>query len=107
VVLEENKGGQSINMALLLNNLASMYEKQGRFSEAEQFYRRAISIGEKAVGSKQVGLALGWNNLAQLLITFGRFEEADKVIKHCDSLFNNDKKKDSLYMLFCFSTKAT
>jgi tetratricopeptide (TPR) repeat protein len=96
VVLEENKGGQSINMALLLNNLASMYEKQARFNEAEQFYRRAISMGEKAVGAKQVGLALGWNNLAQLLITFGRFEEAEKVIKHSDSLFNNDKKKNSL-----------
>lgn len=104
VLLEENKGGQSINMALLLNNLASMYEKQGRFNEAEQFYRRAISMGEKAVGSKQVGLALGWNNLAQLLITFGRFEEAEKVIKHCDSLFNNDKKKSDLnYAVLLFN----
>ena len=37
-------------MALNLNNLALLYEAQGRNAEAEPLYKRALAIYEKALG---------------------------------------------------------
>ncbi len=35
--------------ALLLDNLAALYEKQGRYADAEPLYERALAISEKAL----------------------------------------------------------
>jgi tetratricopeptide (TPR) repeat protein len=34
----------------LLNDLASLYQNQGRYTEAEPLYKRALAISEKALG---------------------------------------------------------
>ena len=33
-----------------LNNLAALYQAQGRYAEAEPLYKRALAIDEKALG---------------------------------------------------------
>ena len=37
-------------VATRLNNLASLYQSQGRYAKAEPLYRRALEIDEKAFG---------------------------------------------------------
>ena len=43
-------GEQDPRYATTLNNLASVYEAQGRYAQAEPLYKRALAIREKALG---------------------------------------------------------
>ncbi len=38
-------------MATVLNNLAALYRAQGKYAKAEPLHKRALVIGEKALGS--------------------------------------------------------
>jgi tetratricopeptide (TPR) repeat protein len=38
------------NMAHSLNNLAALYDTQGKYAEAEPLYRRALAIYEQVMG---------------------------------------------------------
>src|SRR5262249_47375257 len=48
-------------MARSLNNLAALYQDQGRYAEAETLYQRATAIWERNPGSEE-DLAAGFNN---------------------------------------------
>jgi tetratricopeptide (TPR) repeat protein len=37
-------------VAQSLNNLAGLYDSQGKYAEAEPLYQRALAISEKALG---------------------------------------------------------
>ena len=43
-----------------------MYRDQGKYSEAEGLYKRALAIGEQAVSASHPGVAWGLNNMAIL-----------------------------------------
>jgi tetratricopeptide (TPR) repeat protein len=47
-----------------LNNLAALYDAQGRYAEAEPLYRRAVAIAEKALGPDHPRVGTALNNLA-------------------------------------------
>jgi len=63
--------------ALLLSNLARLYESQGRYKEAEEFYLKALKVVEKVLGVKHPDTATTYNNLAGLYYSQGRYEEAE------------------------------
>src|SRR5215813_7292451 len=44
-------GASHANYATALNSLANVYWRQGKYSEAEGLYKRALAIREKALGS--------------------------------------------------------
>lgn len=67
------------SVALNLNNLANLYKLQGRYSEAEPLYRRALSIYEQQLGSDHPDVALNLNNLATLYFTQRRYVEAEPL----------------------------
>ncbi len=46
----EMLGENDSRLAATLNNLALLYEKQGRHAEAEPLYRRSLAIVEKTLG---------------------------------------------------------
>ncbi len=54
---------------LSLNNLADLYQKQGRYADAEPLYKRALAIREKALGPNHPDVASSLNNLAELYRT--------------------------------------
>ena len=68
----------------------SLYEAEGRYAEAEPLYKRALAIGEKALGSEHPDLANILNNLAKLYFADGQLDRAlpasaraaDIVMKH-------------------------
>ncbi len=62
-----------------LNNLAALYEAQGRYAEAEPLYKRALAIWEKALGPEHPSLANSLENYAALLRKSERTSEADKM----------------------------
>src|SRR6478672_6828982 len=39
-IYEKSLGSENLNVALVLNNLAALYEAQGRYADAEPLYKR-------------------------------------------------------------------
>ncbi|MCG9885365.1 MAG: tetratricopeptide repeat protein, partial [Cyanobacteria bacterium] len=63
-------------LATSLNNLAGLYESQGRYGEAEPLYRRSLEIYEQVLGADHPNTAASLNNLAALYQSQGRYGEA-------------------------------
>jgi CHAT domain-containing protein/tetratricopeptide (TPR) repeat protein len=92
-------------IAVILNNLAELYQDRGRFSEAEPLLRRALEIWENALGSRHPAVATGekslidmylqsvgsdrrgadfaggLGNLAALYMAEGRFDDAEPLLR--------------------------
>ncbi len=66
-------------MASSLNNLAALYQTQGRYAEAEPLYQRSLAIVEKALGSEHPDVATSLENYSTLLRETGRGSEAVKL----------------------------
>ena len=64
-----------------MTDLASLYQKQGRYADAEPLYKRALAIREKALGPDHPWLATSLNNLAMLYFKQGRYAEAEPLSK--------------------------
>ena len=45
-------GSDHPDVGTSLNNLAALYQAQGRYSEAEPLYKRSLTIYEKALGAR-------------------------------------------------------
>ena len=60
-----------------LNNLASVYQAQGKYAEAEALYKRALAIREKALGQDHPDVADILNNLAIVYENQGKYAEAE------------------------------
>ena len=69
---EKALGPEHPNVGQGLNNLAGLYRTQGRYTEAEPLYKRALGIVEKALGPEHPHVAQGLENYAALLRDTGR-----------------------------------
>lgn len=54
----------AILLAKSLNNLAETCRVQGKYAEAEQFYRQSVAIKERVLGEHHPDVATGLSNLA-------------------------------------------
>ena len=68
-------------MATSLNNLALLYDNQGKYAEAEPLYQRSLAIWEKALGPEHPNVAASLNNLAFLYNNQGKYAEAEPLHK--------------------------
>jgi len=53
-------------LALSLNNLATLYQMQEKYAEAERLYKQAIEIQEQFLGPRKLDLARTLSNLGEL-----------------------------------------
>jgi hypothetical protein len=65
--MEKAFGPDYPGVAKALNNLASLYEALGKYSEAEPLYKRSLAIMEKALGPNHPDVATTLNYLAGLV----------------------------------------
>jgi|CZKR01.1.fsa_nt_gi tetratricopeptide (TPR) repeat protein len=79
------------NVAKDLNNLAKHYDDQGRYSEAEPLYKRALTIEEKALGPDHPAVAQVTENLARTLRKLGRDTEAKAYEEQAAKIHSNRK----------------
>ena len=63
-------------MATTLNNLALIYQAQGRHKEAQPLHRRALAIAEKSLGPDHPNIVKFLSNLAALYEKMGKPREA-------------------------------
>ncbi len=75
----EKFGEQDPRLAANLNNLAALYNAQGRYVQAEPLFQRALAIVEKALGPEHPHVATSLNNLAALYIAQGKYTEAEPL----------------------------
>ncbi|MBH8576113.1 tetratricopeptide repeat protein, partial [Nostocaceae cyanobacterium CENA369] len=71
--------GLEKELATSLNNLASLYDSQGRYNEAEPLYIQALALTRKLLGEEHPSVASSLNNLALLYYSQGRYSEAEPL----------------------------
>ena len=80
-----------------LNDLATLYQAQGKDRDAESFYRRSIEIKERTLGSDHADVATSLNNLAVFLASQERYTEAATLYRRAlgilKSAFSSDHPK--------------
>jgi tetratricopeptide (TPR) repeat protein len=74
-------------VATTLNNLAGLYESQGRYEEAEPLYQRSLAISEKALGPDHPSVATTLNNLAGLYYRQGKYQKAGQAFERIITIF--------------------
>jgi CHAT domain-containing protein len=102
------------DLATSLNNLAGLYESQGRWAEAEPLYVKALGICNKLFpdpNKPNNDLATSLNNLAGLYRSQGRWAEAEplfvKALGICNKLFGKNGHPDLVSSLISLAiTKA-
>jgi len=61
---EQKLGPEHPDTLTSVNNLAGLYQVQGRYGEAEPLYRRALAASEKVLGPEHPNTLASVNNLA-------------------------------------------
>ena len=79
VIWEKSPGLDHPNVAVVLNNLAGLYQSQGRYTEAEPLLKRSLAIKEKALGPDNPDVALSLNTLAETYRAQGRDADAEPL----------------------------
>ena len=64
-----------------MRSLAGVMQQQGRFTEAERVFRRAMSLQESALGPKHLEVGVTLFSLAEALRAQGKVEEAEPFFK--------------------------
>src|SRR5262249_6356473 len=65
-IREKVLGASHARVGQTLNNLAIVYRRQGKYSEAEGLYKRALAINEQTLGTSHPNVAWTLNNMAVL-----------------------------------------
>ncbi len=76
-----------------LNNLAGLYDDQGRYAEAEPLYKRSLVIREKVLGPGHPNVATSLENYAAVLRATGRTAEADKMAARAKAIRDKRAKE--------------
>lgn len=72
--------------ATTLNNLAAVYEREGRYTEAEQYLQQALMIDQKNHGGNHPTVSRDLHNLALLYDREGKDAESERLHKMAISL---------------------
>ena len=80
-IIEKALGPNHPDVATSLSNLSLLYDRQGRYADAELLYKRSLGIRETALGPNHPAVALSLNNLAYLYQEQGRYSDAEPLYK--------------------------
>ncbi|UBF25366.1 tetratricopeptide repeat protein [Kovacikia minuta CCNUW1] len=78
IALQETQDLQT-KLATSLNELALLYQSQGRYGDAEPLFLRALEIDEQQLGVNHPTVAIHLNNLANLYKSQGRYGDAEPL----------------------------
>jgi tetratricopeptide (TPR) repeat protein len=68
-------------LAKSLNNMAALYHTQGKYSMAEDLYKRCLELKQQIHGDEHIEVAINLHNLAVLYSAKRRFEQAEPLYK--------------------------
>ncbi len=67
-VFRKTHGEEHYDIAVALNNLASVCQARGEIARAARYYRRALAMKEKLLGPKHVDVATTLNMITVFLL---------------------------------------
>lgn len=82
-------GPDHTQTAISMNNLAAIYQGQGRLPEAEELYKQAMTIWEKSVGKNSYEVASCMNNLADVYSAQQKYKDSENLFKSAFSILEN------------------
>jgi tetratricopeptide (TPR) repeat protein len=95
-ICEEIKDVDQNLLATSYNNLALIYDLQGKYKKAEYFFIKAKDISEKVLGKNHPDTATSYSNLAGFYYSQGKYTQAESLfIKALDVRENKLGKKHS------------
>ena len=74
-------GEEHPDTAASYNNVASNFNAQGRYEEAEPLFRKGLEIRARVLGEEHPDTAASYNNLASSLSAQGRYGEAEPLFR--------------------------
>jgi tetratricopeptide (TPR) repeat protein len=78
-LFEKALGTESQNLIESLSSLAEVCRFQGKYDDAEQLYRRALTIQEKSFGAGHPSVATSLENLMIIFTDLGNYPEAERM----------------------------
>ena len=66
-------------VATSYNNLAGVYDSQGKYAKAEEYYNKALGIYLKKLGADHPDVATSYNNLAGVYDSQGKYFDANNA----------------------------
>jgi len=80
-------------VAIILNNLASLYWECGLFSEAETCFQEALELSQKFSRSQYIHMAASLNGLANVYQDRGQYSKAEPLYNQALELMQKNQKK--------------
>jgi tetratricopeptide (TPR) repeat protein len=77
-----------------LNRIANLYKQQGKYTEAEPFYLRALVVSEEQLGTNHLNTAAIFNNIAELYRFMGRYTEAEPLYRRSLAIYEEQLGAD-------------
>ena len=104
---ENTLGKEHPSTLISLNNLALLYNNQGRYEEAEPLYIRALEASERTLGKEHPHTLISVNNLAELYNVQGKYEEAEPLFRRALELRERTLGKKHPHTLIFLNNLAT
>jgi tetratricopeptide (TPR) repeat protein len=82
-------GPNNSQTAISMNNLAAIYQGQGRLPEAEELYKKAMVIWEKSAGKNSYEVASCLNNLADVYLSQQKYKDSETFYKLAFTILEN------------------
>lgn len=87
---DEHLGQESIAHGSISSNLGVVSQSKGNFTEAENYFDRALEILKKGGKSSSLSYAITLNNKALLYNEIGQYDEAKRTIDHAISIADGE-----------------
>lgn len=90
---QERKGhGPELQLMEIMQDLASVHEKEGRYDEALAYYQKAVDIGSMLLQSHDLQRTFAMNGVADTFARLGRHDEAIEWVREALSLYEQAER---------------
>ncbi len=86
-ISEREQGAEHPETATILDNMAILYQAQGKYAEAESLFQRALAIYEQHLGAENPYTAASLNFLGLLYTRLGRYAEAEPLCQRALAIY--------------------
>lgn len=90
-----------------LNNLGVLYQRQGRYDEAEPLHRRALELREKILGTEHPDVAQSSNNLATVHVAQRQYPAALPLYERAIDIWQNTRGQNYYKIATALNNLAT
>ncbi|MET4293372.1 CHAT domain-containing protein/Tfp pilus assembly protein PilF [Bradyrhizobium sp. LB8.2] len=85
--MERSLGLETPLLGAELSNLAALYQRQGRYAEAEPLFKRALAVREKGLSREHPDVGQSLNNLATLYVKQQHYADAEPLFQRALAIY--------------------